>query len=695
MKDYGPNDIRNVGLVSHQSTGKTTLVEGMLFAAGAVTRLGTIDDGTTTSDYRQDEIDRKISISAALMTIDWKKCKFNLLDLPGYPDFIGEVYCGIRVTDLAVVLLNGVSGIEVGTDMAWEVLEKNKSPRLFFVNRLDKEHADFSKVVAETQEAYGFSVIPVQFPASEGEGFDAVIDLLTMKKLTFQTDGSGKYKIEEIPADLKGRADEMRNALIEKIAEADDAILEKYFDAGELTAEEITRGLRAGIRNASIYPVLCGAANRNIGSIPLLDFIADYGPAPSDRPAVAAVDAGGTAVEVATDVKAPFSGLIFKTLSEMHVGELSLIRVYSGQIKSGDEVLNTSNNVTEKIGQIYELNGRNRKEMGTLIAGDIAALVKLRNTHTNNTLADRKKPVVFPAVIFPEPVVQVAVTPKSKGDEDKISSGLHTLNETDPSFTIEINPELKQTVLSGQGEIHLAVIVNRLKERYGVEVEQKKPRIPYRETITGKADEKYRHKKQTGGAGQFAEVWMRIEPLPRGAGFEFESQIVGGSISGPFIPSIEKGVRQILEEGAIAGYRIVDVKAIVYDGKEHPVDSKDIAFQIAGREVFKMCVQSAKPILLEPIYDIEVKCPEENMGDIMGDLNSRRGRIMGMESIGRFQVVKAKIPLAELHNYSSTLRSLTQGRASYTRKFSHYDPMPKEVEAKVIAEAQAEKAAAH
>jgi len=695
VKDYGPNDIRNVGLVSHQSTGKTTLVEGMLFAAGAVTRLGTIDDGTTTSDYRQDEIDRKISISAALMTIDWKKCKFNLLDLPGYPDFIGEVYCGIRVTDLAVVLLNGVSGIEVGTDMAWEVLEKNKSPRLFFVNRLDKEHADFSKVVAETQEAYGFSVIPVQFPASEGEGFDAVIDLLTMKKLTFQTDGSGKYKIEEIPADLKGRADEMRNALIEKIAEADDAILEKYFDAGELTAEEITRGLRAGIRNASIYPVLCGAANRNIGSIPLLDFIADYGPAPSDRPAVAAVDAGGTAVEVATDVKAPFSGLIFKTLSEMHVGELSLIRVYSGQIKSGDEVLNTSNNVTEKIGQIYELNGRNRKEMGTLIAGDIAALVKLRNTHTNNTLADRKKPVVFPAVIFPEPVVQVAVTPKSKGDEDKISSGLHTLNETDPSFTIEINPELKQTVLSGQGEIHLAVIVNRLKERYGVEVEQKKPRIPYRETITGKADEKYRHKKQTGGAGQFAEVWMRIEPLPRGAGFEFESQIVGGSISGPFIPSIEKGVRQILEEGAIAGYRIVDVKAIVYDGKEHPVDSKDIAFQIAGREVFKMCVQSAKPILLEPIYDIEVKCPEENMGDIMGDLNSRRGRIMGMESIGRFQVVKAKIPLAELHNYSSTLRSLTQGRASYTRKFSHYDPMPKEVEAKVIAEAQAEKAAAH
>ncbi len=695
MKDYGPTDIRNIGLVSHQSTGKSTLIEGMLFAAGAISRLGAIDDGTTTSDYRQDEIDRKISISASLMTVDWKKNKFNILDMPGYPDFIGEVHCGVRVTDLTVVLLNGVSGIEVGTDMACEILAKYKAPRLLFVNRLDKEHSNFKKVFADAQEAYGFGVIALQIPVNEGEGFNAVIDLLTSKKLTFQNDGSGKYKVEEVPAELVSSVNEMRNALIEKIAEADDAILEKYFEAGELTPDEIGKGLRAGLISGSICPVLCGSAARNMGTAPLLDFISEYGPSPADRPAVVARDAAGAEVAIKTDEKTPFSGFIFKTLSEMHVGELSLIRVYSGQIKSGDEVLNTSNNITEKIGQIYELNGKNRKEKGNLIAGDIGALVKLKHTHTSNSLCDRKKPVVFTPLEFPEPVVQVAITPKSKGDEDKISSGLHTLNETDPSFTIEVNSELKQTVLSGQGEIHLAVIVNRLKERYGVEVEQKKPKIAYRETITSKADEKYRHKKQTGGAGQFAEVWMRIEPLPRGSGFEFESKIVGGSISGPFIPSIEKGVRQMLDEGAIAGYRIVDVKAIVYDGKEHPVDSKDIAFQIAGREVFKMCVQSAKPILLEPIYDIEVKCPEENMGDIMGDLNSRRGRIVGMESTGRFQVVRAKIPLAELHNYSSTLRSLTQGRASYTRKFSHYDPMPKEVEVKVIAESQAEKAAAH
>lgn len=386
-----------------------------------------------------------------------------------------------------------------------------------------------------------------------------------------------------------------------------------------------------------------------------------------------------------------YSGFVFKTLSEMHVGELSLIRVYSGQVKSGDEVANTTRGITEKIGQIYELNGKNRKEVGILKAGDIGALVKLKGTHTNDTLADKKGNIQLPMVVFPEPVVQIAVSPKTKGDEDKISSGLHTLHETDPSFTVEVNPELKQTVLSGLGDTHLAIIIQRLKERYGVEVEQKKPKIPYRETITGKADEKYRHKKQTGGAGQFAEVWMRIEPLPRGGGFEFESQIVGGAISGPFIPSIEKGVRQLLEEGAIAGHKIVDVKAIVYDGKEHPVDSKDIAFQIAGREVFKMCVTAAKPILLEPIYDVEVKCPEDNMGEIMGDLNSRRGRILGIEGHGRFQLVKAKVPLAELHNYASTLRSLTSGRASYTRKLSHYDPIPKEIEAKVIQEALAEK----
>ncbi len=690
MKDFSPSDIRNICLVSHQSTGKSTVVEAMLFSAGLTTRFGRVDDGTTVSDYRSDEIERKISISSALITMDWKKNKINILDLPGRPDFMGEVLCGMRVSDLAVVLLDAYSGVEVGTETVVEICDKYKLPRLFFINRVDREHSNFEQTLSQAQESYGNSVVAAQFPVQEAEGFDSVIDLLSMKKITFLTDQSGKTKVEEIPADLLDKAKAMRGALIEKIAESDDAILEKYFEAGELSEEEINKGLAGGIAACKIYPVLCGSASKNYGIQPLLDFIGSYGPSPADRGPVFAADSAGKEVKV--ELTAPqFSAFVFKTLSEMHVGELSLIRVYSGQVKSGDEVANTTQGITEKIGQIYELTGKTRKEIGLLKAGDIGALVKLRNTHTNDTLADKRSTLKLQAIEFPEPVVQVAVAPKSKGDEDKISTGLHTLHETDPSFTVEINPELKQTVLSGQGDTHLAVIIQRLKERYGVEVEQKKPKIPYRETITSKADEKYRHKKQTGGAGQFAEVWMRIEPMPRGGGFEFESHVVGGAISGPFIPSIEKGVRQLLDEGAIAGHKIVDVKAIVYDGKEHPVDSKDIAFQIAGREVFKMCITAAKPILLEPIYDIEVKCPEESMGDIMGDLNSRRGRILGIEARGRFQMVKAKVPLAELHNYASTLRSLTSGRASYTRKLSHYDPMPKEVEVKVIQEAQAEK----
>lgn len=690
MKEYGPDEIRNIGLVSHQSIGKTTLAEAMLFSAGETTRLGTIDEGTTTSDYRSDEIERKISISMSLLNFEWNKRKFNVLDMPGYADFIGEVKSGLRVTDLAVVLIGAITGVEVGTEIVWDILDEYKTPRLIFINKEDKEHSKFEKAVGDAREAYGNGVVIVQFPANEGEGFNSLIDLLHMKKIVFAGDSSGKYSSEEIPADLKDKAQELRMALIEKIAESNDALLEKYFEAGELTDAELVTGLRAGIVSRGIYPVLCGAVSKNIGTHLLLDFIGDYGPSPADFPVIAK---GSDSKDVTMEVneKAHFSALVFKTLSEMHVGELSLVRVYSGGIKSGDEVSNTSGNVTEKIGQIYSLNGKNRKEIGLLKAGDIGALVKLRNTHTGNALAEKKFPVTFPGIIFPEPVVQIAVVPKSKGDEDKISTGLHTLHEIDPSFIVEVDSELKQTVISGQGEQHLAVIINRLRERYGVEVEQKKPKIPYRETILAKADEKYRHKKQSGGAGQFAEVWMRIEPLPRGTGFEFETQVVGGAISSSFLPSIEKGVRQVLVEGAVAGYKIVDVKAIVYDGKEHPVDSKDIAFQIAGREVFKMGILSARPILLEPIYDVEIKCPEEYMGDIMGDLSSRRGKILGMDVQGRFQTVKAKVPLAELHNYATTLRSLTQGRATHTRRLSHYDPLPKELEAKVVAEAKAEK----
>ena len=689
MKEYSIDKIRNVVFVSHGDAGKTTLAEAMLFSAGETNRFGSVDDGTTISDYSTDEIDRKISISTSLLHLEWKNHKVNLLDTPGYFDFIGEVKCGVQPADLAVVLLNSVSGVEVGTDISWEILDEFGTPRMFFINHMDKEHANFDKVFDDVRDAYGNSVVALNFPVNQGETFDSVIDVLRMKKITFADDDSGKYTMSDIPDDLKDKAEQLRTEFIEKVAESDDEILEKYFESGELTPEDIVKGIKLGLANKTIFPLLCGSAKKNMGSHLLLDFVTEYGTSPADLSPYAAEE-NGEEIQVEADPAADFSGFAFKTLSEMHVGELSLVRVYSGTLKQGDEVLNSTRGNSEKIGQIYSLNGKTRNEIGVLTAGDIGALVKLKATHTNDSLCSKKRKITFKPIDFPAPVTEVAVTPKSKGDEDKISTGLQTLNEIDPSFRVRIDPELHQTVISGQGEVHLSVILQRLKERYGVDVERTKPKIPYRETITAKADEKYRHKKQSGGAGQFAEVWMRIEPLERGQGFEFVSQVVGGAISSVFIPSIEKGVRQVLEEGAVAGYRIVDVKAIVYDGKEHPVDSKDIAFQIAGREVFKMAVKNAKPILLEPIYTVEVKCPEENMGDIMGDISTRRGKILGMESAGRFQVVKALIPLAELHDYSTALRSMTQGRAKYSREFSHYDPVPKDAEAKVIAESQKE-----
>jgi elongation factor G len=688
VKEYAVTDIRNIALVSHQSVGKTTLAEGMLFSAGASNRMGTIDDGTTTSDYRKDEIDRKISISATLMHYEWKKKKFNILDLPGYQDFVGEVISGLRVADMGVLLLNAVAGVEVGTQSAWEILNQYECPRVFFVNRQDKEHANFDKAVQQAKTAYGNEVIAVQFPLHEGEAFDSVVDVLRMKKISFSKDGSGKYSAEDIPADVADKAKEMRKELIEQIAESDDELLETYFEAGELTPEEIESGLRKAILERTIFPVLCGNAAGNMGTQTLMDFLAAYGPSPQDGRSIKAKDKDENEIVLEQKEDDPFASFVFKTFSELHVGELSLIRVYSGQIKPGEEAYNISKGSGEKVGQMYLLNGRNRMETNVLKAGDIGALVKLKDTHTSNTLCDKNNPVIFDPIDFPEPVVDVAIDPRSKGDEEKISNGLHTLHEIDPSFQVRFDPELRQTVVSGQGELHITIIIQRLKERFGVEVDQKKPKIPYRETIVGKSDEKYRHKKQSGGAGQFAEVWMRLEPLKRGEGFEFESKVVGGAISQVFIPSIEKGIKQVLDEGALAGYKIVDVKAIVYDGKEHPVDSKDIAFQIAGREVFKMCFKSAQPLILEPIYNIQVKCPEEFMGDVMGDLSSRRGKILGMESEGQFQVVKAKIPLAELHGYATTLRSMTQGRATYSRQFSHYDPLPKELESRVIQESK-------
>lgn len=692
MKDFTIDKIRNIAFIGHGGVGKTSLAETLLFNMGEINRIGKIDDGTTISDYHPDEIERRISISSTLLHGEWNQWKVNILDTPGYSDFIGDTKGTMSVADLAVVVLNGIEGVEVGTEQVLEFADEYEIPRYFFVNRLDNEHANFEKTMQSVSKRYGPAVVAFQFPVNEGEGFNKVVDVIRMKLLTYEQGESGKYTLSEIPDDLKARAEEMRNKIIESAAESDDQLMEAYFDKGTLSDEQLQAGLRKGILQRNVIPLLCGSAERNYGSRILLDMVCEFGPSPADFGTFAGFKPKSEeAMEITIGEESPTSCLVFKTISEAHVGELSLVKVISGVLSSGSDMLNSSQSGTEKIGQIYLLNGRNRKEIGYLKAGDIGALVKLKDTSTGNTLCDKQHPIVFKSISFPDPVISVAVHPKSRGDEEKISNGLHILHDEDPSFTVHYDSELRQTIVSGQGELHLTVIIKRLKERFGVEVDQSRPKIPYRETITGKADEKYRHKKQTGGAGQFAEVWMRIEPLPRGEGFEFENKVVGGAISSVYIPSVEKGVKQVLDTGPLAGYKVVDVKTTVYDGKEHPVDSKDIAFQIAGREVFKQAVLMAKPILLEPIFDVEVKVPEECMGDVMGDLSSRRGKIMGMDSKGDLQIIKAKVPLADLDRYATTLRSITSGRGIYARSFSHYEPVPKELESRIIEDAKSEK----
>lgn len=686
MREYKVEDIRNVGFISHGSAGKTSLAEAVLFTAGQINRLGRVEEGTTVSDYNADEIERKISIMASLLYCDWRNKKINLIDTPGYMDFLGEVKGALRVVDAAVVLLNALSGVEVGTEQVWGFAEEEGIPRLFFVNQLDKEHADFDKAMQMAKERFGDQVLPIQLPLNQGPNFNSVVDLLKMKVLKFQRDKTGKYTLEDIPDDIKSKAEEYREKLIEAAAESDDELLELYLDKGELSEEEIKRGLRKGIIERNIFPLLCGSAVNNIGVSPLLDLIVDFFPSPADVPSVKGFKPKTNEEEERKpDVTQPLSALVFKTISEPHVGEFSLLRVYSGVLSSGDDVLNSNRGISERIGQLYLLNGKMRREIGYINAGDIGAVVKLKDTHTGDTLCDKRNPILLRGIEFPPPVIRVAIEPKSKGDEEKISNGLASLHEEDPSFVVDVDSELRQTVISGQGELHLNILVKRLKNKFGVDVNVVEPKIPYRETLRGVAEVQGKYKKQTGGRGQYGDVWLKIEPLPRGAGFQFVDAIVGGVVPSKYIPAVEKGVVEAMKEGVIAGYPVVDVKVTLYDGSYHPVDSSDIAFKIAGSMAFKKGFKQADPLLLEPIYDVEVFVPEEYMGDVMGDLSSRRGKILGIEDQGPFKLIKAKVPLAELYKYSTTLRSLTAGKGMHRRKFSHYEEVPREISEKIIA----------
>ena len=692
MNDYTTDKIRNVALLSHGGVGKTSLAEAIIFSAGATSRLGNVEDGTTVSDYSQEEIERKISISSSMLHCFWKKHKLNIIDTPGYFDFAGEVIGALRVVDSSIILIDAAAGVEVGTESNWRMSEKNNLPRIFFINKFDKEHANFDNAIEALQQRFGNEVVPLQFPVNQGEGFNSIIDLVKMKMLTYADGNTGKVTVADIPADHADRAQELRSSLEETISENDEALLDKFCEVGELTAEEFANGLRGEIVRHNLYPVLCGAAASNIGIGALMDFIAEFCPSPKD-----ADDAKGTTpntedeVTRKPDTSEPTAALIFKTISEQHVGELSFCRVFSGEVKSGSELLNSTRSASEKIGQLFLMNGRNRQDTNTLIAGDIGATVKLKNTHTSDTLCDKKNPIVLPKIDFPAPVIRVAVEPKTKGDEEKIGTGLATMHEEDPTFIVEYDPAIKQSVMSGQGELQLDIVVKRLKEKFGVEVNLIQPRIPYLETIRAKVEVQGKYKKQSGGRGQYGDCHLRIEPMPRGEGFIFEDKVVGGVIPGKFIPAIEKGVRETMEEGVLAGYKVVDVKTAVYYGSYHSVDSSDMAFKIAASMGFKKGFMDAKPMLLEPIYDVEITVPEEYMGDVMGDISSRRGKIQGMEAEGPFQVIKAKVPLSELYKYSTMLRSLTQGRGIHKRNFSHYEQVPNEVQEKIVAEAQAAK----
>jgi elongation factor G len=691
VNTYAADKIRNVALAGHSSTGKTSLAEAMLFSAGATNRLGSVDDGSTRSDYTEAEVSRKISISTSLLYCEWQSAKINILDAPGYADFIGDAKGALWATDSAIVLVDAANGVEIGTDKAWGFAEAFGRPVLFYINHMDKEFADFDAVLEGLREHYGHGVVPFQLPANQGVGFNQIADVLSGKLIAYPEDGSGKPAAEDLPDALREQVETLREQIIEGAAESEDSLTEKYLEEGELSDEELARGLATGIANRTLFPVLCGDASRNIGTAQLLDFIVRQMPSPEQMPPKAAYKGDGAEeLQLPSDADGPLAAAVFKTISES-VGDLSFVRVYSGTLRPGEDVLNSSRKVNERIGQVYSLNGHDRKEVASIPAGDMGALIKLKDTHTGNVICGRRDPLDLGHLEFPHPLIRIALQPKSRGDEDKISTGLQRIHEEDPSFVAGYDPELRQIIAQGQGELHLDVVLGKLKQKFGVEVERIEPRIPYRETITSKGEGHHRHKKQTGGRGQFGEVYVRIEPKARGEGYEFSDEIVGGAIPRNFIPAVEKGVVEAMERGVQAGYKSVDLKVSIYDGSFHPVDSSEMAFKLAGSQAYQKAFMSAKPILLEPIYKVEITVPEKYMGDVMGDLNSRRGRIQGIDPQGAFQVVRAEVPLAELYKYSTSLRSMTQGTGDYVMELSHYDPVPHEVAQKVIEAAQEEK----
>jgi elongation factor G len=653
-----------------------------LFNSKVTTRFTKVEKGNTVTDYDPDEIERNISINSAACFLEWNGHKVNIVDCPGYTNFLWDTRASLRAVDSGAVVICGVSGIEVGTEKVWEMLKEFNLPRILIINKLDRENSDYKRTVETIRQVFGRQAVPIQLPIGAEDKFTGVVDLISRKAYIFEKNESGKFKEEEIPSDLKEEADKKTEELTEMVAENDEQLMEKYFEKGELSPEELIEGLRKSILNRQVFPIFIASALLNIGTQPILDGIVNFLPSPLERGEIE-----GEKGTIKLSLDQPFSALVFKTISDPYTGRISLLRVFSGRVNPDSTVMNSSKDGAEKLGGLFFLQGKEQIPAGQAKAGDIVATAKLKETSTGNTLCAKGSSVEFSPIGFPEPSISFAIEPKTRADEDRISQAIHRITEEDPTVRIERESQTNELIISGNGQLHVEIIINRLKKRYNVDVELKPPKIPYKETIKGKSDVQGKYKKQTGGRGQYGDVRIKMEPLPKGKDFEFVDKIFGGSIPKNYIPSIEKGIQEARKKGVIAGYPVIGFKVILYDGTYHDVDSSDIAFKVAASMAFKKGMKEAKSTLLEPLMNIEVYTPEAYMGDIMGNLNGRRGKVQGMEQRGNLRIIKAQVPMAEMLDFEPTLTSITGGRGSFIMEFSHYDEVPTHLHQKVIKEA--------
>jgi elongation factor G len=687
MKVYDATGIRNVAIVGHGGCGKTQLVSTMLFVAGAVNRLGKVDDGTTVTDFDEEEIARKHTLSSSLAYAEWQKTKINIIDTPGFANFLTDARAALRVVEAAILVVDAVAGVEVQTEKLWAEAAALGLPRLVVVNKLERERASLDRTLEAVHRDLAREIVPIQLPLGEERSFTGVVDLIRMTALTFAADG--KMTEAEIPGAMAERAQKAREQLIEMVAEADEQLMETFFAEGTLTQEQLVSGLRAATMAGKIFPLLCTSGLHAVGIQPLLDAIVNYAPSPAERD-FRAIAGDAEAMVKAADT-GPYSVFVWKTIADPFAGRITMLRVVSGAIKSDATVNNASRDAAERLGHLLALQGKTQTHVPELKAGDLGAVAKLKDTHTNDTLADKAAKFKFPPIAFPEPVLSYAIEPKSRGDEDKISTSMHRLEEEDPSIRYARDPQTHELLLAGQGQLHIEVTVAKLKRRFGVEVNLKPPRIPYRETITASTEAHGRHKKQTGGHGQFGDCKIRVEPLPRGSDFQFEDDIFGGSIPRQFVPAVEKGIQEARMRGFLAGYPMVDFKATVFDGSYHAVDSNELSFKMAGSLAFKDAMTRARPTILEPVMQVEVYAPNDFAGDLMGDLNGRRGRIAGMDTRGAMTVIRAQVPMSEMLTYEQHLTSATGGRGTYHMEYSHYEEVPHMLQAKIIAAYKAER----